>query len=98
MPTKETFEQSVEKAIRSLRRKDKKLAAVIKQVGKLGLPPKTPNSYHTLVHIIVGQQLSGKAAATIFGRVTALNGGKTLSPAVVKKLSEARLRGAGVSR
>ena len=39
------------------------------------------DSYGALVRSIVGQQLSVKAAATIYGRVTELYGGSTPTPA-----------------
>ncbi len=48
---------------------------------------------------IVYQQLNGKAAATILGRVHALFGGeKNLTPRRLLKRTEAELRGAGLSR
>ncbi|GAB4416866.1 MAG: DNA-3-methyladenine glycosylase [Bryobacter sp.] len=43
------------------------------------------------------QQLSGKAAATIFGRLTAAAGVRTLSPAAVLALPHPTLRAAGLS-
>lgn len=46
---------------------------------------------------IVYQQLNGKAAATIHGRVLALFGGKPLTPKRLLKIPEAKLRGAGLS-
>jgi DNA-3-methyladenine glycosylase II len=98
MPAEKSFEDQIATAVRSLRRKDKKLAGVIKKVCKLSLPAKTPNSYETLVQIIVGQQLSGKAAATIFGRVKKLAKGKALTTAFVKKLPDTKLQEVGVSR
>lgn len=48
---------------------------------------------------IVFQQLNGKAASTILGRVHALFGGeKNLTPARLLKMPVAKLRGAGLSR
>jgi DNA-3-methyladenine glycosylase II len=46
---------------------------------------------------IIYQQLSTKAAATIHGRVQALCGG-SISPEPLARLSDAALRGAGLSR
>lgn len=47
---------------------------------------------------IVYQQLNGKAAATIHGRVLALfNGKKIVTPARLLKMPEMKLRGAGLS-
>ncbi len=49
--------------------------------------------------MIASQQLSSKAAETIFGRVVALAGGaETLTPERVKALDVLALRGAGLSR
>ena len=47
---------------------------------------------------IVYQQLAGKAAATIYGRVQALYGGRPPTPAELAATSAARLRRAGLSR
>ena len=66
--------------------------------------PYTPNvspgqsPYEALAEAIVYQQLSGKAAATIFGRVEALGGGRFPTPEALLALPEERLRGAGLSR
>lgn len=66
--------------------------------------PYTPNlspaqsPYEALAESIVYQQLSGRAAATIFGRVEALGGGRFPAPAELLALPEERLRGAGLSR
>lgn len=98
MPQAGDFDSTLEAAMRHLRKKDKVLAGVIKRVGKLGLPPKAPNSFNTLAGIIIGQQLSGKAARTIFGRVRALNGGNKLSADTVSSMTDDQLRSAGVSR
>jgi len=46
----------------------------------------------------VYQQLSGKAAATIYGRVLALYGGRAPTPAELAATPAARLRRAGLSR
>lgn len=47
---------------------------------------------------IVYQQLNGKAAATIHGRVLALFGGeKKLTPKAMLKMPKSKLRGAGLS-
>src|SRR5262249_44030971 len=51
-----------------------------------------------VVRAIVYQQLSGKAAATIHGRVQALFGGRPPTPAELIAMSPARLRRAGLSR
>ena len=96
---KETaFEEEVKQAVATLKRKDKKLAKIITKNCDLSFPKKVPNSFDTLVHIIGGQQLSGKAAATIFGRVKALARGKALTTKFMNGLKDEQLRSAGVSR
>src|SRR2546430_5725671 len=55
--------------------------------------------FDALAESIAYQQLSGKAAATIWGRVRALYGKrKWLDPAEVLKTPDEKLRGAGLSR
>jgi DNA-3-methyladenine glycosylase II len=88
------------KARRILMRRDPRLAAVIKREGRCELPDsRTDDPFAALVRVIMSQQLSGKAADTIFGRVEALGapaGG--LTPVSVRALDATALRGAGVSR
>ena len=88
------------RARRILMRRDPRLAAVMKRVGRCCLPDsRADEPFASLVNVIMSQQLSGKAADTIFGRVHALavkNGGMT--PAVMAQLDETSLRAAGVSR
>ena len=61
---------------------------------------KTPSIFVALAESIVYQQLSGKAAATIFGRVCALfpRGAGGPTPQQVLAASDEQLRGAGLSR
>lgn len=86
-----------------LSRADAKLAAVIARAGRCPLPergkeaPSGDQAFRALVHAIVAQQLSGKAADTIFGRVEALGGGTLPGPAALLALSDETLRGAGLS-
>jgi DNA-3-methyladenine glycosylase II len=56
------------------------------------------DAYGTLVRAIVGQQLSTKAAASIFGRVQDLFGGEVPSPEQLIAVEPDALRGAGLSR
>jgi len=54
--------------------------------------------FEDLVSSIIGQQLSGKAAKTIFTRVkTLLTNGKTITPESVLRAKESELRNAGMS-
>lgn len=59
-------------------------------------PAQSP--YEALAEAIVYQQLSGRAAATIYSRVEALGGTRFPSPQQMLALPEAKLRGAGLSR
>ena len=88
------------KARRTLMRRDPRLGEVIKRVGRCTLPDgRTHDPFIALVRVIMSQQLSGKAAETIFGRVETLAGGRAaLTPARVSALDARALRGAGVSR
>ena len=54
-------------------------------------------AFHSLAEAIVYQQLHGKAAATIFKRLTDL-AGEPLTPEGILKLSEEQLRGVGLSK
>jgi DNA-3-methyladenine glycosylase II len=88
------------RARRILMRRDPKLGAVMRRVGRCALPDgRTHDPFAGLVRVIMSQQLSGKAAETIFGRVKALAdamGG--LTPSALRGLDHAALRSAGVSR
>ncbi len=88
------------RARRTLMRRDRRLGALIKRVGRCGLPDgRGREPFASLVRVIASQQLSGKAADTIFGRVVALAGGPgALTPARAKALDVAALRAAGLSR
>lgn len=85
-------------AVRHLKRADPQLARWIERVGPCRLAPGADGLSHfeALVRSIVYQQLSGRAAATIHGRVIARCGG-TPSPESLARLSDADLRAAGLS-
>ena len=86
------------KAIHHLRTCDPALGAVIKRVGPYRLVPRAEGTHFDhVVRSIVGQQLSGKAAQTIYGRVLDLNGGKPPTPAEFLRIPDAKLRAAGLS-
>ncbi|MCC6572841.1 MAG: DNA-3-methyladenine glycosylase 2 family protein [Planctomycetes bacterium] len=85
-------------AVAYLKAADPKLAAVIDRVGPYTLKRRPmPNLFHALCQSIAYQQLSGKAAATIFGRVQAL-AGKILLADKIKAIDDAALRACGLSR
>src|SRR5688500_9011653 len=86
-------------AIAHLRDADTILCAVIDAVGPYGLAPASRGDHlTTLARAIVGQQLSGKAAETIWGRLIALfPNPRKLDPARVLETPDAELRGVGLS-
>lgn len=56
-----------------------------------------PPTFHALARAIVYQQLSGKAASTIFGRFELACGVRKLNPKAVLAVSEEQMRAAGLS-
>jgi 3-methyladenine DNA glycosylase/8-oxoguanine DNA glycosylase len=81
-------------------RRDPILSAIIGRYGPCRLGTALSGDvYHGLIQAIVSQQLSTKAAATIYGRVRALmppEGGP--APAALLAVAEDALRAAGLSR
>ena len=74
------------------------LAELIRQHGACGLAQaQRADHFSALVRAITGQQLSTKAASTIFARLVALmpNG---VTPAALSALTDEQLRGVGMSR
>jgi methylated-DNA-[protein]-cysteine S-methyltransferase len=88
-------------AVAHLRDADSALARLIDTVGPFRMRvDRTSSLFLALAEAIVYQQLTGKAAATIFARVQALfpRAHEGLNPAHIRRASEAKLRGAGLSR
>ena len=86
-------------AIADLTAADKKLGKAIREVGEFQLKPQRMTSpFEALARSIIYQQLSGKAAGTILGRVKELFPGKRIKPDLVLKMEDEDLRGAGMSR
>jgi DNA-3-methyladenine glycosylase II len=87
------------KAVARLRRVDRPLGAVIKRAGPFAhRPEKMQSPFQALFRAIVYQQLSGKAAATIMGRVMANYPHRTFKPHAVLATPDDKLRAAGMSR
>lgn len=81
-----------------LRRNDPRLSAWMDRVGELDLPRAENFSLvHALARSITFQQLNGKAAETIFGRMRAALGGGRITAKALWQADEADLRAAGVS-
>ncbi len=79
-----------------LRKADPVLAAIIKRVGPCQLALREP-TFETLARSITFQQLSGKAARTIFDRLRKAVGRRFTASAFLKLTTE-ELRACGLSR
>lgn len=87
------------RAVEHLRKADPVLGAHIARVGELRLKLKeTEGTFAALAESIVYQQLSGKAAATIFGRLRKIYPRGVLDPKRLLTTDDEVLRGAGLSR
>jgi DNA-3-methyladenine glycosylase II len=85
------------KACRTIARRDPVIRELMRRHGPCGLAESQhAEPFRALVHAIVSQQLSTRAAATIAGRVEALLS-DDLSPDRVAGVSDAQLRAAGLS-
>ena len=86
-------------ARRHLMKCDPRLRDVIKRVGPCELHAAAPRDpFETLCVPIASQQLSTKAAATIFGRFADLFPNRKPTPERVMTLSDAQIRATGFSR
>ncbi len=92
-------------AAKQLAAADPTMAALIERLGEIDLETRLrrrseerpPDAYGALLRAIVGQQLSTKAARTIYGRILDLFEGSTPSPEQLLDADEAGLRAAGLS-
>jgi DNA-3-methyladenine glycosylase II len=84
-------------SLSQLAKQDPVMARVIKQAKLQALVPRK-NYFQSLVHSIIGQQLSTKAAASIRNKFVDSFGGKFPSPEKVVKASNPKLRRAGLSK
>ena len=97
--TSSTSTKERRRALAHLRKTDERIARVIEQVGACRFTRRVEGThFDALLRAIVYQQLSGKAASTILGRVLALYGGRYPSAAELLATPEDQLRGAGLSR
>ena len=78
------------------------MAALVGRIGPLDYRARRrgrpDDAYGSLVRTIVGQQLSTKAARTIYGRLAALFGDRPPTPAELIAADEDALRAVGISR
>jgi 3-methyladenine DNA glycosylase/8-oxoguanine DNA glycosylase len=88
-----------EPSIEHLKRVDPVLALVIDRVGPCRFEQRREGThFDALVRSIVYQQLSGKAASTILGRVRGLYGDRAPTPGEILATPDETLRTAGLSR
>ena len=89
-----------EQAFDYLSRRDRKLGAWMKRIGYIEPQPgwrKRFDPVDALARAILYQQLSGKAASTIVGRVETAIGGTRLHFDTLARIDDATLRACGVS-
>ncbi len=91
-----SFKDELKNAESALAKNDKRIAALIKAYGPCQLE-KHRNYYGRLVRSIVGQQLSVKAAASIWKRVLELFDNDLPSPEALLKADKENLRRCGIS-
>jgi DNA-3-methyladenine glycosylase II len=84
------------KALNHLKKADPVMAGIIERVGPYKIQYREP-VFQTLVRSIVYQQLHGKAAATIFGRLQAAAKADPITPQSILKLRPQRMRALGLS-
>ena len=91
-------EADYQRARRLLMRRDPILAEAIKRIGACRMAERQRKDHLTaLIGAIVSQQLSTKAAATIFGRFAALFPDNQINAAAIAALDDTTLRGVGLS-
>jgi 3-methyladenine DNA glycosylase/8-oxoguanine DNA glycosylase len=88
---------SLATAITGVAARDPVLANLVARVGPINYPPRSSDGHFgALVRSIVFQQLAGRAAQAILGRVIAAVGGE-LTPAAMAAVPDEVLRAAGLS-
>jgi DNA-3-methyladenine glycosylase II len=89
---------SLQGAIDEVATRDPVLAGLVARVGPITHRPRDPDGpFGALVRAIVFQQLAGRAAQAIYGRVKAAVG-EAMTPAALDAVSDENLRAAGLSR
>ena len=90
----------VDEAFAHLARCDRKLAAWMRKLGPIPADPRWRKSFDpvdALARAILFQQLSGKAASTIVGRVETAIGSDRLDADTLARIDDSGLRACGVS-
>ena len=87
----------LEKAKRHFRDVDPVLGSVVDIIGNIKLRYR-PANFESFVRIIVNQQLSNRAAKTIFLRIKTLASPKRVTPESLEKIGYEKLKGCGLSK
>jgi len=87
---------SYREAERHLARRDRRLRKLIRRIGKCTLTPHD-DYFSVLVHTIVSQQISSKAALSILGRLAVAARSKKFRPSRLDALDDAGMRACGIS-
>ena len=85
------------KKTRQMLSQDPVLARLINYFGALPVPRARPD-FQAMVRIIIGQQLSGAAARTIFSRLEENFTASEFNPCALRDLKESQFRKVGISR
>jgi DNA-3-methyladenine glycosylase II len=75
---------------------DPKIQQLVKELGQIDFEA-GGDPFESLVEAIISQQLSGRSARAIFGRLKALIGCEVIEARALKRVHVSRLRKAGVS-
>jgi DNA-3-methyladenine glycosylase II len=86
----------MKRALAHLKKSDPVMASIIQRIGPYQITYTEP-IFQTLVRSIVYQQLSGKAAGTIYGRLAAAIKATPMTPEAILKLRPTRMRALGLS-
>ncbi len=96
--------RALTKAQQALAASDPVMTDIVARIGPMSVAERRrrrgqrpDDAYGALLRAVVGQQLSTKAARTIYGRVLELFGGEEPSPAALLEVDETALRAAGLS-
>lgn len=84
-----------QKEIDYLKSKDKKLGAAIEKIGMIERKV-TPDPFEALISSVVGQQISSKAAVTVWNRLVELLGG--ITPESISEADISKIQVCGMSQ
>lgn len=84
-------------ALRHLARRCEVMKGLIKRVGPCTLVAMPDDPFTLLVRCVISQQISTKAARSIFDRLAALVGGPPVKPEAIAALTDDQLAACGIS-